>query len=606
MARSAKLTAASPSALQLAAGAAPARASSPVEGILGANSAEALARLNAAMSELKALSVEPLVKRAAAALNANDHVEGAKWAIKALEKDERSGAAWYVLAFARERSGDFASSLKCFEMALQLLPDHAQVANDLGRLAVRMGMLEHAEKLFAHFIHRHPDSADGWNNLACVMRDRGRFAEATDVLKASLANHPENPMLWNTLGTVLSESGDTPTAMIFYEEALRLQPTFAKAQYNLANMRLALGQAEKALADCDVALDLCKTDDERQMMLLARSAMLLNLGRLTEGWDEYECRLHHQFDDATIFMVDRPRWQPGDDLAGKSLLVVGEQGLGDEILFANVLEDLEAAVGPEGRLTIAVEHRLVPLFQRSFPRATVGAHVTHLVEARTVRFIPFLEDPSQIDLWTPIASTLRQYRQQVQDFPVRDRFLTADPERIAHWKDVLETQAPAGRKVGILWKSALLNGGRGRYFSRFDQWEPVLRTPGVCLVNLQYGDCAEELAYAQEKFGVEIWQPPGIDLKQDLDDLAALCAAMDLVVGFSNATLNIAAACGAPTWLITTPGVWPRLGTDRYPWYPQARVFQLEAYGAWEPVMEEVAQSMASFAAGGTGASAKG
>ena len=137
---------------------------------------------------------------------------------------------------------------------------------------------------------------------------------------------------------------------------------------------------------------------------------------------------------------------------------------------------------------------------------------------------------------------------------------------------------------------------RHRYFSPFAQWEPVLTQPGATFVNLQYGDCAEELAFVKATWGVEIWTPPGIDLKQDLDDVAALCRAVDLVLGFSNATLNIGAACGAPTWLITVPGSWTRLGTaDRYPWYPQTRVFQMEAFGDWGPVMAEAGAALAGF-----------
>jgi hypothetical protein len=125
----------------------------------------------------------------------------------------------------------------------------------------------------------------------------------------------------------------------------------------------------------------------------------------------------------------------------------------------------------------------------------------------------------------------------------------------------------------------------------------VLQVPGACFVNVQYGDCAEELALAREQLGVEIWTPPGIDLKQDLDDIAALCCAMDLIVGFSNATLNIGAACGAPTWLVTTPGAWPRLGTDWYPWYPQVRAFAAKGFRDWEPVMAAVAGAFEAFVA---------
>jgi ADP-heptose:LPS heptosyltransferase len=115
-------------------------------------------------------------------------------------------------------------------------------------------------------------------------------------------------------------------------------------------------------------------------------------------------------------------------------------------------------------------------------------------------------------------------------------------------------------------------------------------------VNLQYGDSAEEVAYAKDRFGVEVWTPPGIDLKNDLDDLCALTVALDLVIGPANATTNIAAAAGAPTWLISTPGAWPKLGTYRYPWYPQVRVFNPPAYNAWEPVMLELAEALAVFA----------
>jgi hypothetical protein len=355
------------------------------------------------------------------------------------------------------------------------------------------------------------------------------------------------------------------------------------------------GDATGALEDCETAMRGVIPEDDRQMMRLARSTILIGLGRIGEGWDDYEARLDPQFNASTQFAVDAPRWEPGADLAGKSLLVVGEQGLGDEILFANTLPDVIERLGPEGRLTLAVEPRLVPLFQRAFPKAEVGAHATYVVSGRYLRVAPFLEKPSGIDLWTPIASLLREFRRSVDAYPPRPSFLAADPGRVAYWRDVLD-QAPAGPKVGLLWKSAVKKDARHRWFSPFALWEPILGTPGVTFVNLQYGDCSEELAFVKETWGVDIWSPPGIDLRQDLDDVAALSCAMDLVVGFSNATLNIAAACGAPCWLIASRGTWTGLGTDRYPWYPQVRAFLPPGPGDWAPVMEEVAEALTIFA----------
>lgn len=556
----------------------------------------ALSRLDQAVKELRALAVAPILRRAIHALNQEDFVNGGKLAIEALEQDETSGVAWYLLGIARERAGDFANSVQAYEAALKLLPDHAEVANDLGRLAYRMGMPQQAEKLFRHFVDHAPHRPDGINNLASVIRDLGRRDEAIELLKSSIMAMPEAAMLWNTLGTIMIEVGDIQTALVFFEEAIRLDPKFGKARYNLGQVKLGLGDPHSALADCDAALKKTITADDRQMMRLARSAYLLAMGRLGEGWDDYEARLSPQFADVTHFFFEGPRWRPGDDLSGKTLLVVAEQGLGDEILFANVLPDVAERLGPAGALRIAVEHRLVPLFQRSFPRAEVTAHKTFVYATRPVRAAPETDDKTA-DLWTPIGSLMREFRRELDAFPDRPRFLTADPERVAHWKTVLET-APAGPKVGLLWKSATNRDSRQRFFSPFERWAPVLATRGVSFVNLQYGDCSEELAQAQRDFGVSVWTPPDIDLKQDLDDVAALCCAMDLVIGFANATFNLASACGARTWLVSTPGSWPRLGTLRYPWYPQARVFLPQSYGDWDSVMQPMAQALAEFVGG--------
>lgn len=557
-----------------------------------AGSAASLSRMLEAMAEMKAATLGGVIDQAVAALQKDDFETGGRLAIQALEMDERSGFAWYLLAIARERAGDFASSVRAYDKALQLIPAHAEVANDMGRLAYRMGMKETAEKLFAHYVKAHPENPEGVNNLACAVRDQGRYDEAIEVLRPAIMAHPEAAVLWNTLGSVLAEQGDPAGCVTFFDEALRLQPDFPKARYNRSTARLALADVEGALEDCNGAMTAAMPADEILMMQLARSTMHLNLGDLQAGWDDYEARRDPSFGDVTHYLVERPEWTPADDLAGKSLLVFGEQGLGDELLFANLIPDVIEALGPEGRLTLSVEPRLVPLFQRSFTQARVGAHATFDVDGRTVRVAPFLDEAelAQVDLWVAMGSLLRGFRNRIEAYPARVGYLTADPARVAHWREVLKS-APAGPKIGILWKSMTAKGARHRWFSPFALWEPVLRTPGVCLVNLQYGDCEAELAYARSQ-GIDIWEPPGIDLKQDLDDVAALTCALDLTIGFSNASLNLAGACGAPVWLVTPQACWTQLGTDRYPWYPQTRVFTPTSYADWDEVMCKMAKAL--------------
>jgi tetratricopeptide (TPR) repeat protein len=556
--------------------------------------AAALAKLEGAIGELKALSIVPLLRRAVDAIRADDPKAGAEWALKALQQDERSGWGWYLLAVARERAGDFASSLKAYQAALALLPDQSEVANDLGRLAYRMGMKDVAEQLFRRYLEARPDCLEAINNLACAVRDQGRSGDAIEILRDAIKLNPADPQLWNTLGTVVCEQGDVAAAVTFYEEAMRLDPGFAKARYNRGNARLALGDLEAALTDCEAAMEGAAGADDRLMMQLARSTIRIAQGRIGEGWDDYEARLDPQFAGVTLFLIDAPLWTPGAPLRGKTFALMGEQGLGDEVLFANMIPDLLEALGPDGRLILAVEPRLVSLFQRSFTAAEVVGHATYAVQGRTYRGAPSLDGRKDIDLWAPMASPLRQFRRDLGSFPDRAGFLTPDPARVAHWRRELAA-APAGRKAGVLWKSMKLDAGRQRYYSPFQLWAPVLATPGVTFVNIQYGDCAAELAWAERELGVRLWTPPGIDLKHDLDDIAALTSALDLTLGFANATSNIAAAAGAPTWIISVPGAWTRLGTERMPWYPHARIFLPPAFGRWEETMAEVAGALATL-----------
>ena len=213
---------ASTTALAVASGAAPAASPILADGEMGDSASKAaLARLSQAVGELKARTVVPLLRRAIDRIAVEDAQGAAEAALKALEIDERSGLAWHVLAIAREKAGDFRSSIQCYESALALTADPSDIAGDLGRLAFRLNMKPIAVQLFAHYYAAHPDCAQGANNLACAMRDLHDYTGAIRVLQPAIEANPESSPLWNTLGTILSEQGDLKSALTFFDEALR-------------------------------------------------------------------------------------------------------------------------------------------------------------------------------------------------------------------------------------------------------------------------------------------------------------------------------------------------------------------------------------------------
>lgn len=560
-------------------------------------SRESVSRLRGELGALKAAKQAlPFLKRALGHIAGKDYAAAREAAQKAVDRDPSLIHAWHLLAIAREQLGDWPGALQAYERGLSLDPANPPIANDLGRLAFKMEMLPQAEALFRHYLAFRPNAPESTNNLACVLRSQMRYDEAIEVLKPALQAHPDKVMLWNTLGTVMEDMGETEQAGLFYREALRLDPTQAKARYNLANAMFAAGQHDEAINQCREAMDGARTSEDLTMMRFALATMLLATGRLGEGWDAYAARLERTYYDPVDFVVPVPRWEPGTELAGRRLLLVGEQGLGDEVLFANVVADVEQALGCSGRLTLAVTDRLRTLFARSFPQAEVGAHASQKVQGRTARRIPFLEeDWSRIDAWAPLGEALRHFRRSIDAYPHRPQgFMTPAPDRVLYWRDAVS--GLPGRKVGLLWTSMVIDSTRHRHFAPFEKWARVLQTPGVSFVNLQYGDQSQSIERARKEFGVEIHQPASIDLKNDLDDVAALACALDLTVGFSNASFNLAAACGAPTWLLTSSDNWARLGAEHYAWYSQVRMFWPRVAADWDALMGDLAAALGEYA----------
>lgn len=437
---------------------------------------EKLARLRAEVASANAMR-EALkhLQIALAHAGENRFEEACAEAQEALIHDPGLVYGWHLLGIGRDKLNQRAQALDAYERALALAPADPDIAHDLGRLAFKMDMLPQAEALFRHCLSHKPGAREASNNLGALLRRQMRYEEAVDVLRPALLAEPEAAMLWLTLGTVVGDKGDIDQAEIFYNEALRLEPDYAKAHYNLSNILFTKDQPDEAMSHCRRAIELSDVPEDASMMRFALSTMLLARSELDQGWDYYEARLEPTYAEPIHFLVDRPRWTPGTDLTGRSLMLFGEQGLGDEILFANILDDVLQALGPEGRLTVAVTDRLLPFFQRSFPTVRFGSHATLKAEGRAFRGAPFIKDWNEIDLWAPLGAMLKTHRGAIAQFPERPAgYMQPDPERVRHWRKTF-AHLP-GLKVGVLWTSLVIDSSRHLYFSPFEQWGPVLQT----------------------------------------------------------------------------------------------------------------------------------
>ncbi|MDI7774248.1 tetratricopeptide repeat protein [Asticcacaulis sp. EMRT-3] len=551
-----------------------------------AGSSEALRILAEANEHIRRTDTLKLLREAIQKFKTGDWANGGDLALQALNIDEKSGEAWHILGVARDKCNDFETAITCYETALRIQPENPAIAGDLGRLSYKMGFTDMAEKFFRFHLEKCPDSLEAVNNLATTLRESSQIDDAIALLQDFLPRFPHDAQLWNALGTVVNARGDNENAALFYRESLKFDPNHVHALYNLGNVI----PPEEGLDYLHRALKLFVDPSNIYTCKLSMAFANLSLGRLAEGWTWYEARSWNGAAETMHYVIPRPRWQPGEPVVGKRLFVSTEQGLGDEVLFSNLLPDLLAEMGPDGHLTIATEPRLVPLFQRSFPAATVCRHHTTRYKNLPTRVFPEVNNWDDYDAWSIIGDFLGRYRGSIETFPATDSYLTPDPERVAYWKAMLNSLNNKP-KIGLLWKSMIKHARRDRFYSPFAEWETLLRLDGLQFVNLQYGDTSEEMAWAAEA-GIDIWTPPGLDLKNDLDDLTALSVALDTIVSPAVATSNIAGAAGASILLILPRGSWTALGTDYFPWYPKTRCVFTDSLVDWAPVMTQVRDAL--------------
>lgn len=444
-----------------------------------------------------------------------------------------------------------------YSRALRLRPDYGKALNNLGGVFKAWKWLDRAESLRRVAIAAQPDHAEAYANLAAVLQERDDMREAERLCRRGLRLDRINPSALTSYGLVLQVQGKMVEAEAAHRKALSIDGQHAEAQANLGMLLWQqFADADDAEAHLSSALD---RDPALGPAHLNRGIIRLTLGRLTEGWDDYQWRFKAKgYEDRQI---SAPRWQ-GESLAERRLLVWPEQGVGDEILFSSCWPDLIERVG---HLVIECDRRLVSLFARSFPQATVRASSVGPDGQERI-------DPPGVDAQIPAGDVPRLLRGALTSFASARPWLIPDPQLVGLWRDRVAALGN-GVKIGIGWRSQKMTTDRRAAYTSLDQWGAIFAIPGLIFVNVQYGDCAEELDAAERRFGVRIHRWDDLNLKDDFDGAAALTANLDLVISPAMSAGELAGALGTPVWRFGGRD-WTQLGTAVRPWFPTMRLFQ--------------------------------
>ena len=446
----------------------------------------------------------------------------------------------------------------CYRRAIALRPQLAEVHFLLGNAELSLGRSEQAAASYRHALALRDDWPELHYNLGQALGELKRHEDAIRHYRQALALRPDYVDAHVNLGNPLQLLNRYEEAIEHYRKALALDPKLAVARMNLASALQALNRPDEALRELDEAIALWPDYAEAKNN---KSLLLLALGRFVEAWALHDSRWDFGGEDKRPRPYPQRRWS-GEAVDGP-LLIWGEQGLGDQILYASLLPELAERAAS---IVLEVEPRLVPLMARSFPGVRVVARGAGLYQG-------------PVEAQTSVVGLAQWLRPSWDAFRTPDRgFLAADPARSARLRERVTQDRPIA--IGISWRSTHPVFGQSKT-ARLSDFEPVSRLPGCGLVDLQYGDTRAERDEVAARSGMTITKLDDIDNTNDIDGLAALIAACDVVVTVSNTTAHLAGALGKPTWVMVPHGnarLWYWF-KDRpeSPWYPRVHA-RFQAY----------------------------
>lgn len=450
-------------------------------------------------------------------------------------------------ATARIAAGDPAGAAGLLAAPLLRHPDDPNLLYVSGNCSLAQGHEAAALEAYRRSVAIAPAFVAALANLGFLLRTGQRIDEARDVLRHAVALEPDNAIAWMNLVSCYVNEGEAAAGEAVAREAVRRHPRNAVIRWNLA-------------------------------------LLLLEQGKWREGWREFR----HRFETP---IVTRPQWAMGlrrlEDPAqlgrGETVICHGEQGLGDEILFAGLLAEFVADAGRRGaEVLLAPNPRLASVFARSFAvrqqdPATPGGVVAP-------------------DWCVPLGDLPGFYRRDDADFPRRGGFLSVDPAAVARLRAALAGPAAGRPLVGIAWRGGSAYTHAVHRTIPLSDWMPLLSQP-ACFVSLAYHDAAAEIAAVRADHGVDLLDMPEVTLARDYELTCELVAALDLVVAVPTSVHHAAGAVGTACWLVMDErAAWRECSrTESLPWYPTThrRFVRPRTEESWRPTLARVAAAFA-------------
>ncbi|HTW94154.1 MAG TPA: tetratricopeptide repeat-containing glycosyltransferase family protein [Tepidisphaeraceae bacterium] len=465
--------------------------------------------------------------------------------------------AWYNLGGVLRECGRHAEAIQAYQQAIALCPTYAAAYNNLGNVLEDAGQLDEAIATWQRAIAAAPSNAQAYNNLALGLRAKGDLDGAIAAWRQTIALEPACPEALNNLGAALTDRGELQEGISLLQRALAVRPAYANA---LSNLGIALGDMGKLDEAAECYRRAIAVDPDFAEAHLNLALDLLRRGQWREGWQQREWRWKVPgLESGRTFR--QPRWN-GEDLAGRTILLHHEQGLGDTLQFI----------------------RFVPLLARRGAKVILEVQAEVAKLAATVSGVTTVLQPRQpsppFDFYCPLMSIPMGLGTTVDTVPANVPYLHADPQLTARWQNKIG--GGPHRKIGLVWAGNPNHKNDRNRSIPFSLFLPLLDLKGIDFYSLQKGLAAGQAV----GYRIIDWTAELTDFSQS----AALIAQLDLIVCVDTAVAHLAGALGKPVWLLVpfVPDWRWLMEKETSDWYPTMRLFRQERMGKWESAIERV------------------
>ena len=484
------------------------------------------------------------------------------------------------IALSHHREGRLEEAAVIYESVLLQMPDHAETLVGFGAAMLGLGRNKDAIIPLERALVVRPDDPNACFSLAEAYRGVGKIEEAYAVAIKGIEGNPDYKQGYLAVADALLDMGRYEEARSTLEKLSTRNPDDPEIVGKIGAFHYQVGELAAAEEKLVKAAQYLSDNAEVQWHL---AALYLSQRRWAEGWALYHWRWPMSKRDPPEKLLDFPIWN-GESLVGKKIVVWGEQGLGDELMFATCIPDLIDRACPD-LCVLACDPRLASVLARNLPKVTILPMERRASEGRTFQ-LPLC------DVQIAAGDIPKFLRTRDMDYLAPNSWISADPEGAAKWRERLDALG-TGLKIGVAWRGGMLERFRRQKSSKLAQWKEILQVPGVTFINLQYGDCRDDLEFLRAD-GIIIHDFEDLDPVVSPDQQIALISELDLVIQTSNASAHMAGSLGIPVWNMLPYAADWRWGIEAEEclWYPSMRLFRQSSHGDWESVMGHVAEEL--------------